>query len=67
MWPEILLKWIEIIWNWSIQMDFGEENWNYFRVFVAPEEFFEKYSQALKIRAEWLEKLESARLRKRVI
>ena len=67
MWPELLLKGVEIIWNGNIQIDFWEENWSFYRVFVSPDEFFEKYSQALKVRAEWLEKLESARFRKRVI
>jgi hypothetical protein len=66
MWPELLLKEMEIIWNWSIQIDFWEENGKFYRVFVPQEEFFEKYTKALQDRKKFLGKLERARFLKRI-
>jgi len=69
MWPEILLRALEIIWDWSIQMDFQYFEWEqkrWYRVFVPQEEFFEKYTKALQDRKEWIDKLEHLRFLKRV-
>ena len=66
MWPELLLKAMEIIWNWDIQIDFWIENWGSYRVFIPQELFFEKFAHAMKDRQEFLDKLENMRFLKRV-